>query len=263
MQLRHIITIVLGLAVLATGTTATAVSSAPDAIGSLNLDASLTLNSRLGDCPPPPGIDACAARTIAGLFPGLGVVNGKYEYHVNQGAPKCSGTTGKAASYVIRLPVAGKGEIVVAVAEAPCVEDSFIPSQTQAFTVIGGSGSYVGASGGGTLERAIGEPTDTGRHGQERWKGTLNVPGLEFDTTAPTLSGAAVKTVKAKEGAKSARVVFAVTAQDDKDTSVAVSCDRTSGSRFPVGRTRVTCTAIDSSANSATASFAVTVRKAR
>lgn len=263
MQRRHIITLVLGLALLAAGTAATAVSGASRASGSLNLGATLTLNSRIGECPAPPGIDACAARTIQGPFPGLGAVNGTYDYHVNQGPPKCSASTGKAASYAVRLPVAGKGEIVVAVGEAPCVDEHLIPSQAQAFTVIGGTGSYVGASGSGTIERALGEATDTGRHGQERWKGILNVPGLEFDTTAPTLSGATARIVKAKKRAKSARVAFTVTAQDERDAAVPVACSPESGTRFPLGRTRVTCTATDTSANSVTASFAVTVKRTR
>jgi HYR domain len=263
MQSRHIATFVLGLALLAAGTTATAVSGAPGASGSLNLDATLTLNSRIGECPAPPGMDDCAARTIQGPFPGLGVINGRYEFPVDSGGPKCSDTMGWAASYTIRLPVAGKGELVVVVAEGPCVDSDAIRTQTQAFTVVGGTGSYVGASGSGTLERALGEPTDTGRYGQERWRGTLSVAGLEFDTTAPTLSGARPRTVKARKGAKSARVVFTVTTQDDRDASVRVACTPRSGSRFPVGKTRVTCTAVDTSANSATATFAVTVKRTR
>jgi hypothetical protein len=262
MQHRHIVTFALGLALLAAGTATAAVSSAERASGSLNLGAALTLNSRLGGCAPP-GIDACAARTIQGLFPGLGAVNGTYEFHVDQGGPTCSGLTGRAMSYPIRLPVTGKGEIVVVVAEAPCIDEQSIRNQAQAFAVVGGTGSYVGASGGGRVERSLGEETATGRYGQERWKGTLSVPGLEFDTTAPTLSGATARTVKAKKGAKNARVVFTVSAQDDSDSSVPVACNRRSGSRFPLGKTRVTCTATDSSANSSTTSFAVTVRKAR
>jgi hypothetical protein len=263
MRRRHIVTFVLGLALLAAGTAAAAGSDADRASGSLNLGATLTLNSRIGECAPPPGLEECAVRTLHGPFPGLGAVNGRYEFHIDIGGPACSDITGKAAGYTIRLPISGKGDIVVAVAEGPCVDSDAIRTQAQAFTVIGGTGIYVGASGSGTLERALGEPTDTGRHGQERWKGTLSVPGVEFDTTAPTLSGAAARTVKAKKGAKSARVVFAITAQDDRDASVPVSCDRRSGSRFPLGRTRVTCAATDTSANSAMASFAVTVKRAR
>lgn len=256
-------TVVIALALTAAGTSAAAVSASDRAGGSLNLGATLTLNSRIGECAPPLGLDECAVRRFQGPFPGLGGVNGRYEFHIDIGGPVCSDITGRAASYTIRLPVAGKGELVVAVAEAPCVDSDSIRTQAQAFTVIGGTGSYVGASGSGTLERALGEPTDTGRYGQERWKGTLSVPGLEFDTTAPTLSGATAKMVKAKRGAKSARVVFAVTARDDTDDSVPVGCMPRSGTRFSVGRTRVTCSATDTSANTASASFTITVKKGR
>ena len=263
MQRRHIVTFVLGLALAAAGTAAAAVSGADRASSTLNLRAALTLNSRIGECAPPPDMDECALRTFQGPFPGLGAVNGRYEFHVDIGGPACSDGTGKAASYAIRVPVAGKGELIVAVAEGPCVDIDSIRTQTQAFAIVGGTGSYVGASGIGTLGRALGEPTDNGRSGQERWAGTLSVPGLEFDTTAPTLSGATPKIVKAKKGAKSARVAFTVIARDDTDTSVPVSCTPKSSSRFPLGKTRVTCTATDSSANSATASFAVTVKRTR
>ena len=263
MQRRHFAPFMLGLALLAAGTGAAAVSDADRASSSLSMAAALTLNSRIGECAPPPGLEECAVRTLHGPFPGLGSINGRYEFHIDIGGPACSDITGKAAGYTIRLPIAGKGEVLVAVAEGPCVDSDAIRTQAQAFTVIGGTGSYLGASGSGTLERALGEATDTGRHGQERWKGTLSVPGLEFDTSAPTLSGATARTVKAKRGAKSARVVFMVTAQDDRDASVPVSCDRRSGSRFPLGKTGVTCAATDTSANSSTASFAVTVKRTR
>ena len=263
MQRRHIVMFVFVMALAVAGTAAAAVSGADRASSTLNLAASLTLNSRIGECAPPPGMDECAIRTFQGPFPGLGAVNGRYEFHIDIGGPACSEIAGKAASYTIRLPVLGKGELVVAVAEGPCVDSDSIRTQAQTFTVIGGTGSYVGASGSGTIERALGEPTDTGRYGLERWKGTLSVPGLEFDTTAPTLSGATTRTVKAKKGAKNARVVFTVTATDDKDAAVAVACFPGSGTRFPLGKTRVTCSANDTSANSATASFAVTVKRRR
>ena len=98
------------------------------------------------------------------------------------------------------------------------------------------------------------------RRGRD-WTGALTVPGLEFDLTSPTLAGATNKTVRAKKGAKSARVTFKVTAQDGADGVVPVGCNPRSGSRFKIGRTRVTCSSTDSSANTAKASFTVTVRR--
>jgi len=168
---------------------------------------------------------------------------------------------GRGLAYPLRLAVAGKGDLEVAVADGECLVPAY--NSPQRFTVTGGTGIYAGASGGGTLERQLGEPTSTGRYGRETWTGTLVVPGLEFDLTRPTLTGAANKTVKAKKGAKSARVVFRVTAKDDRDGTLPVACAPSSGSRFRIGRTRVACSATDSSGNTATASFTVTVKVKR
>jgi hypothetical protein len=91
--------------------------------------------------------------------------------------------------------------------------------------------------------------------------GTLVVPGLEFDVTAPNLRGATSKTVRAPKGRKQARVAYSVTATDDKDGAVPATCQPGARSWFPVGRTRVKCTADDTSGNRGTATFTVTVRR--
>ncbi|MFN0153504.1 MAG: HYR domain-containing protein [Gaiella sp.] len=103
-------------------------------------------------------------------------------------------------------------------------------------------------------------PGRISRRSPPTWTGTLTVPGLDFDVTPPTLAGATNKTVRAKKGAKSARVVVGVTAQDDRDGTLPVSCSARSGSRFRIGRTPVTCSSTDGSANTAKATFTVTVR---
>src|SRR4029079_6444173 len=83
--------------------------------------------------------------------------------------------------------------------------------------------------------------------GKDTWSGTLLVPGLNFDLTPPTLSGAANKVVRAPRGRKRLRVNFNVTALDDLDGTVAVSCTPKPGSLFKLGRTAVTCSATDTS----------------
>jgi hypothetical protein len=200
--------------------------------------------------------DECAGRHVSGPFRGLGRVDGRYDYPMNS----CGGGEARPLRYPIRLTVAGKGEIQVAVAEGPCVP--FVPNSAQSFTVTGGTGSYAGASGSGTIVASLsmGNPP---RYGTETWTGTFEVPGLEFDVTRPTLTGASNKTVKARKGAKSARVAFRVTAQDDRDGALPVTCSPRSGYAFPIGRNRVTCYASDSSANEAQASFTVTVQRRR
>jgi hypothetical protein len=83
---------------------------------------------------------------------------------------------------------------------------------------------------------------------------------MEFDLTAPTITGATAKTVKVPRKAKGARVRYTVSATDAVDGKVAVSCSPRSGSVFKRGRTIVKCEATDSSANTSRAQFVVTVR---
>jgi HYR domain len=231
----------------------------------LDLRAALRLVSDLtGTCPlgSPESLE-CPARTGDGAAPGLGAVTEAYSYFVHNGPPLCSEGNEKVLDYPVRWVVANRGEIEFAVAAAPqCIVASpAVESVTQSFTVTGGTGIYAGASGRGTVARALGASSDGSFRGFETWTGTLSVPGLDFDVTAPILTGATNKTVKAKKGVKSARVTFQVTAQDDRDGALPVACKPRSGSRFPIGRTVVKCAATDSSANTAGASFRITVKR--
>jgi X-Pro dipeptidyl-peptidase len=79
------------------------------------------------------------------------------------------------------------------------------------------------------------------------------------DTTAPQLTMPAPVTVEAT-GPTGAAVSFAASATDVADPSPAVTCSAGSGSTFPLGATTVTCSAKDASGNTASGSFAVTVR---
>ncbi len=128
--------------------------------------------------------------------------------------------------------------------------------EPQEFTITGGTGTYQGASGRGTVERSL-----SGGRGVERWTGTLIVPGLEFDITPPAISGAVSKTIRAPVGAKRARVTYKVTAHDTVDGAVGAACKPRSGAVFKIGRTAVTCTATDTSGNGRTARFVITVRR--
>jgi hypothetical protein len=91
--------------------------------------------------------------------------------------------------------------------------------------------------------------------------GTLTAPALHF--ALPKLTGARAKTVRAAKGAKRARVTFDVKATDDHGGDIPVSCHPSSGSRFRVGKTSVLCLATDSSGNTASAGFVVTVKRRR
>jgi hypothetical protein len=56
-------------------------------------------------------------------------------------------------------------------------------------------------------------------------------------------------------------VQYAPTAVDDLDGSLPVSCTPRSGSFFALGRSRVACSAVDSSGNTGEAGFWVTVKR--
>ncbi len=84
------------------------------------------------------------------------------------------------------------------------------------------------------------------------------VARFSFDTVAPVLSSPGDIVAEAA-GPDGATVDFTVTAIDDVDGAVPVSCTPASGSRFPLGATAVACSAEDSHGNRAETSFALTV----
>jgi HYR domain len=233
--------------------------------GTLTMDTSLTLASNVGSCQSFPSATNCDARTDDGPFPGLGKVSASFTFPMDWGSGLCPGGFGKALAYPMSLEVVGKGAINVDVSAATtCVVVESTGTQTQAFTVTGGTGIYSGASGTGTLTRALAGPSSDGsRHGYEIWQGTLTAPDLAFDLTPPTFTGATSRTVVASRHARRVPVKYVVTATDDVDGPVQVACKPRSGTRFSPGRTRVHCAANDSSANTGTASFSITVRRHR
>jgi hypothetical protein len=193
----------------------------------------------------------CFQTESQGLFPGLGRVSYPTFVVADNPLAGCPHVRG----FEIRLTVAGKGTIDVAIADgSECV---FSGTYSRPFEVTGGTGVYSQASGRGTFTRRALPP-----HQNDTWSGTLVVPGLEFDLTAPTIQGASSKSVRAPSGATRARVRYAVTAQDAVDGRVPVACTPRSGSVFKVGRTKVTCSATDTSGNAQSASFTVRVLRA-
>ncbi|HEX5504820.1 MAG TPA: HYR domain-containing protein, partial [Thermomicrobiales bacterium] len=82
---------------------------------------------------------------------------------------------------------------------------------------------------------------------------------LALDTTPPVLTMPAAITAEAT-GPAGAAVPYTATATDAVDGAVAVACAPASGATFPLGTTTVNCSAGDKAGNTATGSFAVTVR---
>ena len=82
------------------------------------------------------------------------------------------------------------------------------------------------------------------------------------DTTAPNLTVSSAKTATATSAAGAAVNYTAASAIDIVDGTVTASCDKASGSVFPLGSTTVTCTATDKAGNTGTETFTVTVTAA-
>ena len=79
------------------------------------------------------------------------------------------------------------------------------------------------------------------------------------DTTAPTLTLPSNMTLEAT-GPSGAVATFSASAADIVDGAVTVTCAPSSGSTFPIATTTVNCSASDSSGNTASGSFTVTVQ---
>lgn len=255
------------LAAIAAGLAAAVVEFASGNAGEtgtlqLRADFSWTFSVQRDDttCPAgTPTLAICQPHVSAGLVPGLGRVSMSYVYTV-LATDTCAGSSAQVLGYAARFTVAGRGEVDFAVGGLPdCfpAPSAAIQSTTQPFTVTGGTGAYAGASGSGTLKHA-GVPGLAGTHGRDLWLGTLVVPGLEFDVSSPTITGAVSKTVRAPRGTKRVRVTYKVAASDAAGVA-SLSCRPPSGSFFRLGKTRVICTAVDTSGNTAVRPFTVTV----
>jgi HYR domain len=238
--------------------------------GTLTLNAELSWQGGDGECPAgtPSGIDCHPHPGGPALVSGLGEVTQQYLYAVvvDPPDPACKAGGGfNLADYPASLIVKGKGELhlwVRGINECLAGPPSdTVVNNTQSFTVTGGSGAYAGASGAGTVTHVAHRDVNGHAVGRDTWGGTLSVPGVDFDVIAPTITGAVDKVVRAPRRAKRIRVSFKVTAQDEVDGALPVACKPRSGSRFRLGKTRVQCSATDSSGNAARVRFMIRVKR--
>ena len=244
--------------VLALG--AVAVGTAPGAqarrasldSSSLAIDSTLRMGFDLEGCPPgaPPGF-CYRSKPARSLIRGLGETVWNVELDIDRSDPaeQCSSWTLLSGS----VSAAGKGAVTLTGASEGC--QPFNRAGKVSITVTSGDGRFAGASGSGLLDFVEQAPYTAA----VRLTGTLTVPGLEFDLRAPTISG--VKNMTLATRRRAVRVRYAITGRDEVDGSIPVTCTPRSGSRFKIGRTKVSCTAQDSSANMSAARFTVAVKR--
>ncbi len=251
MSLKQLVPV--SLAVLAAVAAGTAIATPSGAV---------QLNSRLAgkwtgatECPRgTPSTFACYGFFGNGVVPGLGRATTRYikTFNGNFDAP-CVHTLSDGV-----IQVAGKGALELSITGPRC--EGVPPAQSSMDArITGGSKAYSGATGSLRVNSTVRESGPGTGTMVDIWSGTVTVPGLEFDLTAPTLKGATSRTVRAPRDSKRLRVRYAVTARDAVDGSVPVVCIPRTSSFFRVGKTKVNCSATDTSGNTRRARFTVTV----
>jgi HYR domain len=259
-MMRSPLALCVGVAVAAIAAGAAA-GSGDRTAGTLELNALVSSYYNFDRAYCPAGVPAagdCVRFTGEGTVRGLGAVTTTYTKILPGADPACVVVQNNSAV----ITVAGKGTLEVSRPGTICTGPAPLTTGPYTFTVTGGSGAYAGASGTLAFRTSVGSLDGACRCGssQDTWAGSITVPGHEFDLTPPTVSGATSKIVRVPKKAKNARIRYAVSAQDVVDGSVPVTCTPRSGSAFKVGKTKVACSAVDSSGNRAGARFTITVK---
>ena len=213
----------------------------------------------------PQGADhqLCFDHTATPLVTGLGRVSLSFTAWQTYFLPDC-----------VHLAVAdgslttGKGTLHFAGARTSCAgstsDGNLMLKGEVPVSVTGGDGDFLDGSGQGTL-RLVSSGTATNNFSGPatgKFELTLELPNGTFDIVPPRISGAVSKHVRATGKTKRVRVTYRVTAHDAVDGHVPVSCKPRLSSPFQIGRTKVTCSATDRSANKSTARFTVKVTRA-
>ena len=232
--------------------TMTAQASGTRAADTLNLQGEFRLTGTPSACPSgTPSTTSCVQVTGTATIRGLGVASETYAGMLDRSNPSCQ----HASWTPVVVNVAGKGKLDVSFTD-PYTCDPTSGAAVADFTISGGTGPYQDATGTGTVTNAGSPPNVT-----DTWSGTLDAPDTTFDLTPPTIHAPNDIMRFVRNGTHSRRVNYQVTATDAADGTVPVNCKPRSGSQFKLGRTHVTCTASDTSANTTRTTF--TIRVAR
>lgn len=260
MRANRTVTVVALAFALVSMTTSAVHASATQGADVLEVNSSFPMKYQFGDeyCPPDVRFAQCVRFVGRTLVPGLGATTITYDKVLISSDTGCEVTQFNVAV----LAVAGKGALRLTRSGKVCGRPAPAAVGPLVYDVTDGTGIFTGASG--TLRfssqvQRIDFSCVCGRS-SDRWSGALTVPGAELDIVAPSLTTVRSRTVRAPRNAKRVVVRFAVTARDAVDGQVPVVCSPRSGSRFPLGRTTVTCSADDTSGNTATTRFTVTVK---
>ena len=230
--------------------------------GCFELRASLSTNFAFGPyCSPgtAPGIECVRFVGSAGVA-GLGQTT--VSYVKTLGEAECPDEAPVRHFDTVVFDVAGKGTIEMA-------ETGFCGPPAPATVgpisaVTGGTGVYAGASGllsytsSTTPPQRCATVSAVGR----ATSGAARSPCRAMRSTSPPrCCPGPCRGRYGPEAGQAGPSAYQVAASDDVDASATAACKPASGTAFRLGRTRVTCTATDSSANTSRATFTVTVKR--
>lgn len=215
----------------------------------------------------PQGADhqLCFDHKATPLVPGLGRVSLSFTAWQTYFPPDCAHLAVADGSLV----TAGKGTLHFAGTKTGCAgstsDGNLMLKGEVPVSVTGGDGDFLDGSGQGTL-RLVSSGTATNNFSGPatgKLELALDLPNGTFDIIPPTISGARSKHVHVTGKAKRVRVAYRVTAHDAVDGHVPISCKPRLSSPFRIGRTKVTCSATDRSANKTTTRFTVQVTRTK
>ena len=213
----------LAIAITAGLITGTASGSTARTAGALQLnDALISSYYKFDRAYCPAGVSApadCVRFTGEGTIRGLGAVTTTYTKILPGVDPACVVVQNTTAV----ITVAGKGTIEVSRTGTICTPPAPLDDGAVHLHRHRGYGRLQGATGTLTFRTRSGALDGACQCGsaQDTWAGTITVPGMEFDLTAPTIAGAVSKSVKAPKKAKSMRVRYTVKGTDAVDGAVA------------------------------------------
>lgn len=234
-----------------TAPTATATASpASNSNGWNNTDVTVTFTGVDGLS----GIDSCAANVLLNTEgAGQSATGACADLAGNVSAPATASginidKTDPALSLPANIVVEATGASGAVVNYSASANDNLDPAPTFGCSPSSGATFPIGVT---TISCAATDQADNSSAGSF----TVTVQ----DTTAPTLSLPANMTVEATSAA-GATVTFTATANDIVDGALTVTCAPASGSTFGIAATLVNCSTSDSSGNTVSGSFNVTVQ---
>jgi HYR domain len=225
------------------------------AAGTLVYDLKLEGHWQLAECPTADGRARCFKVDYEGLWPGIGPV--QLHEEVLQSGDTDADLCEPQTRHETLTSTRGTIEWIARGIDCPATRELLggYRAVIADAVAVRGTGAFAGVIGtGGANVRPDEDEVYT------HFQGSLSVPELEFDTTAPVISRVPRSMSLRSPGPAVVRYA-APAAHDAVDGAVPVRCTPASGRRFRMGRTVVRCEAVDSSGNRAAATFAVIVRR--